>query len=342
MKILHLGCHSILEYDELRMFNEMGYEVFPAGAYITPDQPHDKMRPPIYNMKVDNDLKQMYYNICESHPGQDGRNFITKEFADQFDVIMIMHLPDWIKNNWSAIQHKPVIWRTIGQSVHSTEMNMLSYRKHGMKIVRYSPMERNIPGFIGEDAMIRFAKYSEDYGNWQGDNLRIINFTQNMKARNDACNYTFFEEVTRPFARHLYGPGNEGQEWTSGAISPQQMQEELKANRIYFYTGTHPASYTLNFIEAFMTGIPICAIGDSRGNPWYFPGHYLYEIPKFIANGINGFYSDSISELQDYIKQLLTNDKLAKEISDMARKTALNLFDVNRIKSQWESYFKSL
>jgi glycosyltransferase involved in cell wall biosynthesis len=51
---------------------------------------------------------------------------------------------------------------------------------------------------------------------------------------------------------------------------------------------------------------------------------------------------DSISELQDYIKQLLTNDKLAKEISDMARKTALNLFDVQKIKPQWDTFFKSL
>jgi hypothetical protein len=28
----------------------------------------------------------------------------------------------------------------------------------GLEIVRYSPMERNIPGYIGEDALIRFYK----------------------------------------------------------------------------------------------------------------------------------------------------------------------------------------
>lgn len=342
MKILYLSCHSVLEYNEVKMFHEMGHEVFPAGGYIDPEVPHVKIRPPIMGMKVDQDLKTMYYDICNKHPGFDGRNFLTKEFVDKFDAIVIMHLPDWIKNNWENLKHKPVIWRTIGQSVASTEFSMKQFRDAGMKIVRYSPMERNIPGFIGEDVMIRFPEDPNEYTGWRGENKRVITFAQNMKARDHACNFTFMDEVTKPFPRHLYGPGNEGLAWSTGEITTEHLREELKANRVYFYTGTHPASYTLNFIESFMTGTPIVAIGSSRGNASYFPGHNLYEIPNFISNGINGFYSDSLPELQDFIKQLLDNNELAKNISCNARQTALNLFDIAKIKLEWKTFLGSL
>ena len=37
MKLLYIGCHSMLEYDELRLFSQIkGLELFSIGKYFRP------------------------------------------------------------------------------------------------------------------------------------------------------------------------------------------------------------------------------------------------------------------------------------------------------------------
>jgi len=340
MRILYLSCHSILEYDEVKMFHELGHEVFSPGAYVEPANPGDAtLRPAIPGLIYDPDIVKQFHEIGARHPGEDAKNYLTKEFVDNFDCIIVMHMPRWIAGNWPEIKHKRVIWRTIGQSVSTTEQELAPYRKRGMEIVRYSPKERNIPGYIGQDALIRFYKDPADYGPWNGNNKRVITFAQSMKQRGPACSFDFFEEVTRKFPRHLYGPGNEGiGPWASGKVSYDQLKEEMRCNRVYFYTGTHPASYTLNFIEAWMTGIPIVALGPEHGNASYFPGHDLYEVTDLIQTHYSGFVSDNPYELQGYIQMLLDNDDIASLISTQGRQMAIHHFGKDRIYKSWQEY----
>ena len=336
-KILYLSCHSILEYLEVKLFNSMGYDIFSLGAYTDP-KGCDGMRPPIDNLVYDQDILDQWGRLCSNHPGEDGRGYLTKEFVDNFDIVIVMHLPNWIINNWEVLKHKRVIWRTIGQSVDFVENMMKPYREQGLEIVRYSPMENNIPGFIGSDALIRFNMDENDYKIWEGSNKRVITFCQSMRQRGDACNFKVFEEVTKVFPRHLFGPQNEGLDWSSGKITPEQQLEEYKLNRVYFYTGTHPASYTLNFMEASMAGMPIVAIGPFYGNSLNHKNHHLYEIPMFIENEYNGFISDNVYQLRSYIKELLVNDNLAKIMSTRIRNLALSLFSNSVISKQWKQY----
>jgi len=207
-----------------------------------------------------------------------------------------------------------------------------------MEIVRYSPAERTIPGYLGQDALIRFYKDPEEYKAWVGGIGRVITFAQDMRRRDQACNYSFFEEVTRPFPRHLFGPNNEGMNWSTGRIPHEQQKRELRENNCYFFTGTHPASYTLGFIEAWMTGIPIVAVGPQHGNAFYFPGHDLYEIPKLITNGVDGFFSDDMNELRQYISALLNKRELVAKISAAARKKAIELFGRDAVAEAWKKY----
>lgn len=340
MRILYLSCHSILEYDEVRLFHEMGHEVFSPGAYVEPANPGDAtLRPGIPGLEYDPELMTQWHELASQHPGEDTKDYLTKEFVDNFDCVIVMHMPRWITRNWEAIKHKRVIWRTIGQSVASTEQGLALARNAGMEVVRYSPKEHNIPGFIGEDALIRFYKDPNELQAWTGERKRVITFAQHMKQRNQACNFSFFEQVTSPFPRHLFGPGNEGVgDWTSGKVPYEQLVQELKVNRVYFYTGTHPASYTLNFIEAWMTGIPIVALGPQHGNASYFPSHDLYEIPDLIENHANGFISDDINELRRSIQILMDHDEIAQFISDSGRQSAIQHFGKDMIKTSWKEY----
>ena len=339
MKILYHSCHSILEFEEVSLLHEAGYDVFSPGAYLDPTKAGDNMRPGIQGLTYDKDDVRQYHRICAKHPGRDGKDFLTPEFIDRFDTIIVMHSPKWISRNWQKIKHKRVIWRTIGQSISPVEKGLEKCRAEGMEIVRYSPKESTIPYYIGEDAMIRFYKDPEQYKGWTGENKRIITFGQHMRNRGVACNFPFFESVTRPFARHLFGPGDEEVgDWASGQVPYEQLKQELRDNRAYFYTGTHPASYTLNFMEAWMTGIPIVALGPGRGNARYFPGHELYEIGDLIQNGVNGFCSDKTQELRDYIFALFEDDELAKKISEEGRKSAIHHFGKDMILESWRSY----
>ncbi len=341
MRILYCSCHSVLEFDEVKLFHELGYEVFSPGAYVEPLNPGDaSMRPGIPGLVYDPDILASYHAIGAAHPGEDGKDHLTKEFVDKFDVVIVMHLPRWIKNNWQAMKHKRVIWRTIGQSINNTERELLSYRLDGLEIVRYSPMEANIPGYIGEDALIRFYKDPASFYQWEGNRERVITFCQSMQARGPACNFEFFREVTEPFERHLFGPGNEGYTWSTGKISFEQQKCELRDNRVYFYTGTHPASYTLNFIEAWQSGIPIVAIGPRNGNASYFPGHNLYEIPRLIQNGVNGFMSDDLNELRGYISLLLKDRDIALQVGEKGRQEAIRHFGKDLIKASWKAYLE--
>lgn len=338
MKILYLSCHSILEFEEVSLFHELGYEVFSPGAYVEPANP-STLRPSIDSLVYDTDIIQQWDKICNLHPGEDGKDHLTKEFVDNFDCIIVMHLPRYIQNNWDAIKHKRVIWRTIGQSVASTEQSLKQYRNEGLEIVRYSPMEVNIPGFIGQDALIRFYKDPAQYANWNGQRERVITFGQSMKQREPACGFSIFEEVTRRFPRHLFGPGNESiGDWATGKVSYDQLKQEMRDNRVYFYTGTHPASYTLNFMEAWMTGIPIVAIGPQHGNASYFHNHNLYEIPHLINHGVSGFISDDKAELQYFIQMLMSSHDVAKQISANARQEAIRHFGKDMIGKAWEQY----
>jgi hypothetical protein len=342
MKILYLSCHSVLEWNEVSLFNELGYEIFSPGAYVEPRNPGNVDMRPIIDMDVDPVIREQYNVLAHAHPSGDGKANLSKEFVDNFDCIIVMHIPDWIINNWGAIKHKTVIWRTIGQSLASTEASLAPYRKQGLKVVRYSPREVNIPNFIGQDALIRFYQDPEQYKDWNGKVERVITFSQSMEQRGLHCGYKIFEEATRGFPRALFGPGNNQPEFGMGKVSYSRLLNEMKNNRVYFYTGTHPASYTLNFIESWMLGIPIVGLGPKMGNSSIWRDHDLYEVSSLVENGVTGFISDNTAELHNYIHSLLNDYDLAKRISKAGRAEAIRHFGKDMIKRAWDSFLKRI
>ena len=219
-----------------------------------------------------------------------------------------------------------------------TEKVLAQYKPQGLKIVRYSPFEWKIPSFSGADATIRFYKDPDEYKDWTGEKKQVITVSQAMKKRDDCLKFTLFEACTRGLPRKLYGFSNEDvdKELSGGPLSYEELKQTLRENRVYFYTCTFPAPYTMGFQEAFMTGIPVVAIGSALA------GWGWIETPYLIKNGVNGFTSDSTTELRNYVTQLLEDHELAKRISAEGRKTALELFSKEKIKAQWKTFFESL
>lgn len=339
MKMLYMPCHSIHEYDDIRLFEELGIDIFSHGAYLDPTKCDDPMRPSLPPSKHWLGCSHPeYIDLARKH----SKEYLCKELIDPFDVIYIIHMPRWIHQNWENFRGKIVIWRTNGQSCRVNEKSLEWCREEGLKIVRYSPAEWRIPGFIGGDAMIRFYKDPAEYGNWNGDISQVITLVQNMKARGVACGFDHFVNATEGFPRKLYGPHNENSGVPGGFLSFDEMTLALQYSRCYFYAGTMPACYTLNFIEAWMTGIPIVAIGPGLGNPVFLPGQFTYEIQDLIENGRSGFVSDDIGELRAIINVLLREKHTAQAISEAGRARAIELFGKESVKATWKEFFATL
>lgn len=333
MKILYLSCHAILEFDELKLFEELGYDYFSIGAYINPKKPHAEIRPA---------LKGQYHQHLADVSMVHNQDNLHQEQVEWADVIIIMHVPEWIEKNWPLFKRlgKRVIWRSIGQSTEATERRLEPFRKEGLEVIRYSPFEARIPSCIGQDAVIRFYKDPEEFKDYNGQSDEVITFAQSMRSRGTFCNYDTFAQVVDGMDAHVYGPNNEDAEKLNGGLlSYEKMKAKMRDSRVYFYTGTHPACYTLNFIEAFMTGIPIVAIGPQLGNSREF-NQDTYEVPDILKNGMYGFVSDDISQLKIYVNQLLKDKALCKLVSTNARTKALELFGKDLIRKQWKTYLE--
>jgi glycosyltransferase involved in cell wall biosynthesis len=238
------------------------------------------------------------------------------------------------------MRRKDVIFRSIGQATVTTENDLKPLVMQGLNIVRYSPRERTIPGYCGEDAMIRFYKDPAEWRGWNGCRLTVLNVTQDMIARDDHCNFTFFKEATEGFDRMLIGKGSESAgSWGHGIVTYEGMKSDMQDCRVYFYTGTYPASYTLNFIEALMTGMPMVALGPIIGNSPYHHEQQTYEVPDFANRGGGIFLADTVESARKDIKYLMDNPGVAYVCSRSNRELAIELFGKETIKKQWKKYF---
>ena len=115
LRILYLSCHSILEHDEISLFNKLGHYVFSPGAYVEPANPGDaSLRPGLMDVKYDpEDITAWRKLQDEVGHDKDPKYLLSKEFVDRFDAVIVMHIPEWITNNWEAMKHKTVVWRTL-------------------------------------------------------------------------------------------------------------------------------------------------------------------------------------------------------------------------------------
>lgn len=331
MLIHYISCHSVLEYDEVKLLTELGHDVFSNGAYADPKGHFTLPRPGIEGAKFHEDMLE----VSRLHP----RTQLPPELIEPFDCFIIMHSPDVLLENWPRIKHKRVIWRSIGQSTPALEAKLRPLVEQGLEIVRYSPKEARLANFAGVTELIRFYKDPSEYKDWNGSKGNVVNFTQSLLGRRNFCHYDEIVSTLAGFDSKVYGTGNEDLGALNGGETTYEMQKQIMREcGVYVYGGTWPACYTLSIMEAMMTGCPVVAIGDTLARTDKFEQLDFYEIPDIITNGINGFYSDSVDEMRTYVKNLLENPTLAKEIGKAARKRAIELFGRDTIAKQWQDY----
>ena len=323
------------EYDDLRMLSDLGYDVFCPGGYADPSHPATDMRPPL-QLPYRADLDALCHAQRAKHSESDAwaidwaKADLHSDLIDWADAIIVHHFPErWIAGQWPRLKGKRVIWRTCGQSNPDLERYLAPLHKAGLQIVRYSPKERiafeSIHAFAGEDAMIRFGKYPADWYGWTGEDAVVGNVTQDMVGRADFCGLRFWNEATEGLPVKPAGQNSEVLGGV-GSLSYDAMREYLRKIRVYLYTGTQPASYTLGLIEALMTGTPVVSVGPERmWMPALFEGH---EIAKRWTN-------DPVQArtwLWELLQEPATNESMA------VRERAMDLFAIQYVGYRWQQF----
>ena len=337
--VLLLASHGIAEYDDTRMFSDAGYDVFTPGGYADPAHPGETLRPGL----PDAPQHPEFASLCEIQRQKHGDASFAVDWAkadlhpdliDWADAIIVHHYPiPWIAGQWPRLRGKRVIWRTCGQSDPDLERFMAALRRQGLQIVRYSPKERNMPDFAGEDALIRFGKYPSDYGPWIGDEAVVGNVSQwrggdDPLGRADALNLAFWQAATDVISSRPAGPGSEALPGGLGALPYPAMIEYLRHIRAYLYTGTRPAPYTLGLIEAMLSGVPVVSIGaEAWGIPELFEGG---EIAPLREN--------DPAQARRWLEQFLADREAARVVGALCRIKAVELFGIETISRQWQAF----
>ncbi len=330
--------HSIEEYDQLKLLSSIGHDVFSIGGYINPAEPHDDKRPALPQIKHFPELQVAVDELGTPDNLGAAQGRLPGAVLDWADTIIYHHYLDRLYQQWDQIRdwlagdsNRRVIWRSVGQSVEGNERTALPFRQQGLERIAYSPKEQNIPGYAGHDALIRFYKDPAEYDGWEGNREEVIQVTQHLRQRDPYTNWGFWEQATRGLNRMALGPGSEAI-GGPGSLPFDEMQDWLRRARVYLYTGTQPASYTLGLIEAMMTGIPVISIGPSwmkvfPYGPDLFEGHEL-------ATG----WTDNPEQAALTLRLLLEDHEMATEASVATRQRAIDLFGIDKIREQWREY----
>ena len=343
MNILLLLAHSIEEHDQLLLLSELGYDPFSIGGYINPGSPHDPKRPPLPQVPYHPELQAVVDGLGTPDNLRAAKEHLPDDLIDWADTIVVHHYEHtWLVPQWDRIKHKRVIWRTVGQSVEHNERMMAPLRDEGLQIVRYSPRERNLPGYAGEDALIRFWKDPAEWDGWTGHVPAVVNFTQHLFQREPYTNWGFWDQATQGLDRVAMGPGSEAIGGT-GERSYEEMKQALRDYRCYLYTGTQPASYTLGLIEAMMTGIPVVSIAPQfmrifAYGPDLFEGDVLAGYDWTLAGGAVRSDDEVIAEARTQVRYLLESHDKARTISGRMRERAIELFGKATIAAQWKAF----
>ena len=208
-----------------------------------------------------------------------------------------------------------------------------------MKIVRWSARESRVPGYVGHDAIIRAYKNPLEYGSWNGDQKNVLTFSNQYQQRY-AIEYGIFERVVGQMNFAIGGVGNEGLSNSLGLLTQHGMMQHMRGARAYFYCHSLSVPYTLNFIEAWMTGVPVVAL---RRDVEIRKADVQYnEISDFITHGVDGFLVKSESQARIIIEQLLDSKDLCRRIGSAGRNSAIRLFSLDKIAGDWKRFLGSL
>lgn len=340
--------HAVEEWMQLDLLTSLGYEVASIGGYIDPRHPHSDMRPPL-DIPFYPEIKEAVDALGTPDNLAAAQSLIPGAVLDWLDggIVIYHHRLERLFGQWPYIRDwmrgsgGRVIWRSVGQSVAANEREAQPYRITGLERIAYSPMEASIPGYSGQDALIRFWGTHDDEP-WTGEDRVVIQVSQKLRQRDPFTNWGFWDSATRGLPRLPIGEGSEVIGGT-GKVSYDEMRAALHRSRAFVFTGSQPASYTLGLIEAMHAGIPTLSVGPAWMQVKYDDGqgeNFHTAAPLFEGHHLAPYGFDDPNEAHHLLRRLLDDDDFAATVSAETQGIARRLFDRESIGRQWAEYLR--
>ena len=253
MNVLYLSCHAVLEYDELGLLSELGHDVFCLGDARNTERPRTAGR----------DGSCGWLTPREIEAGlRHGPSRVPRGIIERADAIICMHRWQWLRARWYWLRRKKVFLRLIGQHDAGLGAAIRRYTDEGLQVIPYWPTDLQLNGLASDQVthVVRFYKDEREFSGWTGARPMVLTVCNNItRDGGRACHASLWKGATAGLPRVLLGRGNRLFGDFTARVPYWLLKELYRQCRVYFYVGTEPASYTLNLIEAMMTGIPVVA-----------------------------------------------------------------------------------
>ena len=195
-------------------------------------------------------------------------------------------------------------------------------------------------GYIGHDAIIRGYKDSSLYNNWSGIlSDKFLTFCSNYEGRYPA-ELKFLLEAMAGSDLLIGGGSNQHIDQSIGLVTLEEQVNLLQTCFGYVYFHGSEVPYTLNFIEAWMTGIPVFVIDrsdNSLGQDLIFN-----EVNDITMNGINAFKVKSPQQASEIVRSMLSQRSVYAEVGRAGRLAAIAMFGKERAQDDWRHFLNRL
>ena len=163
------------------------------------------------------------------------------------------------------------------------------------------------------------SRYSIGAWGWDEREDHALSVVNDWINRDWCCGFNIWQNVIQGLPNRVIGD-------TPGLSEPASSTEELVSayqnSRIFLNTSTISPIPTV-LLEAMSCG---CAVVSTE----------TCMIPEVIEHGVNGFMSNDINELKQYVVDLLNDEDLARQMGEAARKTVVKSFSVEKFASKWD------
>lgn len=269
----------------------------------------------------------------------------SKDFIDQFDIIVVNHFIENIINNLDVFSNKKIIFNTFGMHNPNDEKKIGTLRAL-KKIIRVSnnELESLRTGLYGGNDYIIHGSVvpnEEIINNWNGSKNQVCTFSNAFNKNFELENRRrkFYIKIKDQCSRYkflLYGACNDDEPLSGGFINFDEKLKIMQDSRVCLVTGTPNSSCTYSLVESMIMGVPTVCYGK---NMWQSP---IYEIDRLFNSGEDILIGNSTEECIDYI-QLLMNDKdLCNYLSKNARKKAIEIYGRTNIANKWKELFNEI
>lgn len=324
MRIWMNSCHAAFEYDLALMLKAYGNVeldgIFDYGS---------KQRPKVKGF-TDKDAPGHIHDKAKTLE-------LTADDIGHPDIVICHQTSDYpARAAMYAAMGIPVIVTIFGQG-NMTLHDMLAKvakRYFNVHIVTYSlKAQRIYDKLLGESRsqahFIRFGKPYQEFNpdHWTGEDPVCFVPHNSVHRRGEGCGWPIVSElISRGVPIRLAGKDTE-EVGGLGEITYEELKSQYKKCRVMFSPGTHPAPYTLTFVEAVCSGTPVI-VNDSKS------GLSQEGLPVVITEGVEEAYTA--------ITNALLNDRFNEILHDNSRMMWQNDFGAAMIWEQWGSLLSSL